>query len=707
MAEKHPTDALLDTLLAPPPDATSASMNPALPKSKVEKHPTEQLLDTLLTSKSLHEEMNPITYDAKADWDGAREALDAAVFHKFSADDPERTKQREIWLKDHGKQALAAGFLGQTAPGVVLSGLAGQGVFRAGQVASWASKNPYFFQAAKFLTGAGEGGPLARLTSSATWGAGQGAITGAYGKAMGQPQDVGSEAILGGTLGPVTNMLFAPYRSNIAPGVGKLARDWSAMNLPLSAAQLPGAPPVLRALSKVWNMNKSDIGDVTASLMRSTGSKDTELTAGNLDRARTGIKAGLDQAGVPHWVGPMRLPSREWNNATDDAMPARFNDALNVSTITPQQAQAVRQAQNQWHNSLLLDDVERNSTKTPGLASTSALASAVRNTNYPVSPDVSALARGSEVFLGGGGHPPSLGGALTSGAVGGVAAEGLTHAMPFLEQVMPHLPLLAHGATAYGAANAAVAPLALPFMMSPLYRKLLTSGGLGPVPNPLLPSIVQNPDYQGKVSWMKDQFAPVSPAEGATRGAPDVSSLSPYARQLVSIESDSGRAPDTMRGKYIGLGQWGPDERSQYGITDPMDVGQNARAIDAENSRHSMLFANRFGRQPSPGELYLMHQQGASGGPALMAGGDTPAAQVRGLQAIKGNLPADSGLDPSKVTARQFAQYWINRFESGMPRAGVQVAPGPTSSGFSSVLQPITGPGPSQDEIKNVLAGGE
>ncbi len=534
----HPIDDQLDQMLsAEAPSAKPGQSAVAAP------HPIDQQLDRMLTPVQEPSELEQslrLTYDSSKDWDTARQALDSATFGALTHNDVKLTKAKAAWEKDHGPAAVAADFVGSTAPSVVLSTLAGQGVFRAGQLASKLAGNPLFEEAARFVTGQAGGSRLMRLGSQAAWGAGQGLTTGLYGKAMGQQEDLGSEALLGAGAGPVSNMLFAPYRSNVAPEIGKLARDWSAQGLGLSASQLPGAPPMLRAVSKLLHLGKSDMGDVTESLMRSTGSTDAQLTAANLDKARASIKSGL--ASNVH---------QAFGNIPDDELPQRFEDALNSGALTPGQTSAVRLAQNQWANSRVLDRVAANSVDTPGVASPKALISAMRSAQYPGGMsagttaagsgnpvDLDTLARGSQLFV-----PPGSSGHGGLGAVlglagGGLAAEGFEHAMPYLEQVMPHLPLLAHAATVYGGINAAAAPLALPFMASPAYRYLLTHGGVGPVANPLLPSAVQNQDYQSKVDWMKNYFNPVGPAQGASAQSDPTESYIRQAAQQRGIDPD-------------------------------------------------------------------------------------------------------------------------------------------------------------------------
>ena len=493
MSEQHPIDAHLDQLLAPEgqviPKAGQTTAGAPV------QHPIDASIDKMLTPVQEPGELEQslgLKYDSSKDWDTARQALDSATFGALTKSDPKLAKAKEAWAKEHGPAAVAADFVGSTAPSMVLSTLAGQGVFRAGRLATKLAGNPLFEEAARFVTGQAAGGRGLRALSQATWGAGQGAMTGSYANAMGEHQDIGDEAMLGATMGPVSNMLFAPYRSNVAPEIGELARNWSRQGLGLSASQLPGAPPMLKALSKLLSLGKSDMSDVTASLMRSTGSADTALTAANLDKARAAIKSGLAQN-----------VHSAWSSVPDDKMPKALEDVLNAGVLTPSQAQSVRLAQNQWANSGVLDRVAANSVGTPGVADPKALISAMKSAQYPGGMsastaaagsgnpvDLDTIARGSQLFVPPGSQHSGGLGAVLGLAGGGLAAEGMEHAMPYLEQVMPHLPLLAHAATAYGAVNAAAAPLALPFMASPAYKYLLTHGGVGPVANPLLPSVV-------------------------------------------------------------------------------------------------------------------------------------------------------------------------------------------------------------------------
>jgi Transglycosylase SLT domain len=80
---------------------------------------------------------------------------------------------------------------------------------------------------------------------------------------------------------------------------------------------------------------------------------------------------------------------------------------------------------------------------------------------------------------------------------------------------------------------------------------------------------------------------------------------------IASIESSWD--PGSNRNKttqYKGLFQIGKDEWKQYGSGDIYNAKDNAEAAAKMLKDHADWFANTYGREPSPGDLYMMHQQG-------------------------------------------------------------------------------------------------
>ncbi len=203
-----------------------------------------------------------------------------------------------------------------------------------------------------------------------------------------------------------------------------------------------------------------------------------------------------------------------------------------------------------------------------------------------------------------------------------------------------------------------------------------------------------------------------------------------YTRRLFAIES--GGNPYALTGSNRGLGQFSPDLERRYGITDQnrADPGAQAAAVAQERAEHAAALRQVLGRDPTPGELYLAHQQGLAGATALLSNPDMPAWQVirpyyksDGIarSAIWGNVPADqpgtAGFNRSlypggadSITAGEFARQWINKFEGGnapaaamvppagqMPPSGAQMAPGgvqaPSAMGGAPVAGMLTDAG--------------
>lgn len=161
--------------------------------------------------------------------------------------------------------------------------------------------------------------------------------------------------------------------------------------------------------------------------------------------------------------------------------------------------------------------------------------------------------------------------------------------------------------------------------------------------------------------------------------------MDPYIARLFQIES--GGNPLAVTGSNRGLGQFGPAEEAQFGLNDQNRTDPNAQAaaVQREAALHSGVLGKALGREPTPGELYLAHQQGIAGGPALLTGGNTPAWQAirpyyksdaMAQKAISGNLPTGSGIDPATATADQFSRFWVSKFEGGQP-SGQPSTPAP------------------------------
>jgi hypothetical protein len=188
-------------------------------------------------------------------------------------------------------------------------------------------------------------------------------------------------------------------------------------------------------------------------------------------------------------------------------------------------------------------------------------------------------------------------------------------------------------------------------------------------------SMLSPPDPQGTVAAIRS-MAVADPS---------------YVARLFKIES--GGNPNAVTGSNRGLGQFGPAEEAQFGINNQNRTDPNAQAaaVQQEAALHAQTLQKALGRPPTPGELYLTHQQGIAGGPALLtADPSQPAWQtIRPFyrsdaiaqKAITGNIPQGDplyGQDPNGITAGAFRNMWVSKFEKGMGGQNVASAGGPS-----------------------------
>lgn len=144
---------------------------------------------------------------------------------------------------------------------------------------------------------------------------------------------------------------------------------------------------------------------------------------------------------------------------------------------------------------------------------------------------------------------------------------------------------------------------------------------------------------------------------------------SDYLARLRQIESGGNDRAVNPNSRASGRYQFIPSTARQYGITDPFDVNQQEAAVRRFTEDNRRALAKALGRDPTPGELYLAHQQGASGATRLLANPDADAASIVGSAAI-----AQNGGRPG-MTAGQFARMWMTKFETGTRMASPEIKP--------------------------------
>jgi hypothetical protein len=145
-------------------------------------------------------------------------------------------------------------------------------------------------------------------------------------------------------------------------------------------------------------------------------------------------------------------------------------------------------------------------------------------------------------------------------------------------------------------------------------------------------------------------------------------------KQFVAIESGGNAGAVNPKSGAAGLLQLMPATAAQYGVTDPLDINQNVKGAAGLLADNRKVLRGALGREPTVPELYLAHQQGATGASALLANPDKPAVSV--LTAVYGDPEiatkaiVDNG-GSAEMTAGQFASLWMARVGD---RAGAAVA---------------------------------
>lgn len=165
--------------------------------------------------------------------------------------------------------------------------------------------------------------------------------------------------------------------------------------------------------------------------------------------------------------------------------------------------------------------------------------------------------------------------------------------------------------------------------------------------------------------------------EGAITGASQRFGVDPnLLRTFARIES--GGRPNARTGSYKGLFQLSNSEFGKYGGGNIYDPVANSNAAAQKLAGEAQGFKAKYGREPQPSDLYMIHQQGAGGYGAHVANPSAPAWQnmastaegrQKGAgwarQAIWGNVPSDvraqypGGVD--SLTSQQFLDLWAQK----------------------------------------------
>lgn len=129
-----------------------------------------------------------------------------------------------------------------------------------------------------------------------------------------------------------------------------------------------------------------------------------------------------------------------------------------------------------------------------------------------------------------------------------------------------------------------------------------------------------------------------------------------YMLRTAQIESGLNPAAANPNSSARGVYQFVAPTWQQYGYgADPTDAAANIDAGARFTLDNRNALRNALGRDPTPGELYLAHQQGVGGALKMI---QNPATPVSG-QAVTLNAGHEG------MTGGDFAQMWAQRFGGG------------------------------------------
>jgi hypothetical protein len=215
--------------------------------------------------------------------------------------------------------------------------------------------------------------------------------------------------------------------------------------------------------------------------------------------------------------------------------------------------------------------------------------------------------------------------------------------------------------------------------MSALYQQPMTILGM----NPMQPGISPQPmDPNSPQGIAADAMSAI----GKGPGGIDFTALesqyglpSGYLSQTAQIESGMNPNAQNPNSSAGGLFQFIDSTAQQYGLTDKMDPVASANAAAKLAADNAAYLRKTLGREPTAGELYLAHQQGAGGAAQLLANPGAPAASIVGADAV--------GLNGgnSNMTAAEFAGKWTGKFGNTPQQVTSQI---PTAQIYEALQNP-------------------
>lgn len=148
--------------------------------------------------------------------------------------------------------------------------------------------------------------------------------------------------------------------------------------------------------------------------------------------------------------------------------------------------------------------------------------------------------------------------------------------------------------------------------------------------------------------------------------------------RIAMLESAGKSDAVNPKSGAAGLFQFMPETAKAYRLTDAKSAEASADAAARLLKDNRATLTQRLGREPTPAELYLAHQQGAGGASVLLSNPDGNVVDVL-AKAYKGDrgralAAVEQNGGTAEMTAGQFADLWRGRYESAASPDGVAVA---------------------------------
>ena len=127
---------------------------------------------------------------------------------------------------------------------------------------------------------------------------------------------------------------------------------------------------------------------------------------------------------------------------------------------------------------------------------------------------------------------------------------------------------------------------------------------------------------------------------------------------IAKLESSLNPGAKNPHSSARGLFQFIDSTAKDYGLVDRYDPTQSSDAAARLARDNASSLRGVLGRDPSVGELYLAHQQGAGGARKLLSNPTARAVDVVGADAVRLNG------GNANMSAQEFANLWINKANS-------------------------------------------